>query len=426
MTAPSTTTELDIESLVGGGRGLAHHGGEVWMVAGALPAERVVAIPERHRAGVVEARTTAPPERHHSAREPRPCRHTAACGGCDWPHVDPTRGAPLKAQVAAGAARAFPALGAALAAAPVTPSPPAYRLRARLHFDPATGLFGFYASRSWQVSDIADCRIISPTLARNRALLSAALARCPAAVDVEWLETLDGGTAVIALRGSRHQPAVPESTWLPSPEALAASDVVGCHRLDRAGAVLPGWGAEAVQMVLPIPLEVPIGAFFQGNRHLVPWLFERVGELVGSAWATVWDLHAGVGFLAAAVRYRSGAELVLVEPFRPAARAAARNLADARVAIGRTAEAFLGRRRRLPPDATVILDPPRIGLSAALRHRLAGWHPARIVMLGCDPATWARDAAFLLERGYRLDHLELVDLFPSTHHVEILARLEAE
>jgi len=45
-------------------------------------------------------------------------------------------------------------------------------------------------------------------------------------------------------------------------------------------------------------------------------------------------------------------------------------------------------------------------------------------MLGCDPATWSRDAAVFIEQGYVLDHLELVDLFPFTHHVEILAVLE--
>jgi tRNA/tmRNA/rRNA uracil-C5-methylase (TrmA/RlmC/RlmD family) len=47
-------------------------------------------------------------------------------------------------------------------------------------------------------------------------------------------------------------------------------------------------------------------------------------------------------------------------------------------------------------------------------------------MLGCDPATWARDAASLCDHGYRIAALELFDLFPSTHHVEILALLERE
>jgi tRNA/tmRNA/rRNA uracil-C5-methylase (TrmA/RlmC/RlmD family) len=179
-------------------------------------------------------------------------------------------------------------------------------------------------------------------------------------------------------------------------------------------------------MRLPVPLEVPIGAFFQGNRHLVPWLFERIGELSAAHTGPLYDLHAGVGYLAAAADpsgFRS--EAVLVEPFRPAARAAARNLAHARVAVGRTAEAYLARHRRIDPDALVLADPPRAGMSAELRRRLAGWHPRSVLMLSCNPSTWARDTAFLLERGYALTHVELVDLFPSTHRVEVVSVLEA-
>jgi tRNA/tmRNA/rRNA uracil-C5-methylase (TrmA/RlmC/RlmD family) len=114
-----------------------------------------------------------------------------------------------------------------------------------------------------------------------------------------------------------------------------------------------------------------------------------------------------------------------VEPFRPAARAAEHNLPDARVVKGRTAEAFLGRQGRLPDSALVLTDPPRSGMSKQLRRQLAGWHPQRLLMMACDPATWARDAAWLQQRGYAIRHLELVDLFPSTHHVEVLAVLES-
>jgi tRNA/tmRNA/rRNA uracil-C5-methylase (TrmA/RlmC/RlmD family) len=178
-------------------------------------------------------------------------------------------------------------------------------------------------------------------------------------------------------------------------------------------------------MALPRPLEVPIGAFFQGNRHLVPWLFDRIRELTGDEPVPTFDLHAGVGFLAAAAAHGVPRRLTLVEPFRPAARAAARNLPEATVAVGRTAEAWLARHHRLPHEALVLADPPRAGLSGPLRGRLAGWHPDRVLMLSCDPATWARDAAFLTSRGYVLAHVELVDLFPSTHHVEVVTVLEA-
>ena len=139
----------------------------------------------------------------------------------------------------------------------------------------------------------------------------------------------------------------------------------------------------------------------------------------------MWDLHAGVGLLAAAASTSGTGPITLVEPFRPAARAAAGNLPAARITAGRTAEAYLARHRRLTREAVVLTDPPRAGMSRTLRHQLAGWHPRRLLTMACDPATWARDAAHFLACGYRLEHVELVDLFPGTSHVEVLAVLEA-
>jgi hypothetical protein len=274
------------------------------------------------------------------------------------------------------------------------------------------------------VAEIDTCRIISPRLARSRPILEAALAAsCPAAVDLEWLEDLEGAAAVAALRRSRTGPDEVASGWVP-PETSAASAVHGFHRLERSGTVVPGWGPTSVTMRPGRDLEVPIGSFFQGNRHLVRWLFDRVTELIGVASVPTFDLHGGVGFLAAAASLASDRPLTVVEPFQPAARAAARNLPEAQVVVGRTAEAWFRRAGRLPRTALAIVDPPRVGLSADLRRRLTAWHPDRILMLSCDPATWARDTRDLTSKGYQVVHLELVDLFPYTHHVEVVTVLE--
>ena len=414
---------LVVEKLVGRGRALAHHGGETWMVAGGLPGERVRAVCEARRAGIVEARVVEVLDETHPAREPDPCPHAAHCGGCDWPHVDPVQGAGLKAEAAAEAARTAPNLADRLRSAPVKTSPTAYRLRSRLHWDPEAGELGFFAPRSWQVTAIPSCRVVSPRLLAAREGLEAALARsCPAPVDLEWIEDLAGERAVAALRPARNGPEEIASEWLPIQDE---DGVNGFHILDRVGRIRVGWGRDSVTMDLPIDLCVPIGSFFQGNRHLAGWLFDRVVELTGSRPLPTWDLHAGVGFLAAAAFHAAERELRLVEPFKPSARAAQDNLPSARVAVGRTAEAFLGRARDLPAEALVLTDPPRSGMTPVLRTLLADWHPERILMLACDPATWSRDTRFLMDRGYRLIHVEMVDLFPSTHHVEILAVLES-
>jgi 23S rRNA (uracil1939-C5)-methyltransferase len=416
--------ELVAEKLVGGGRAIAHHQGATWMVNGALPGEHVRAELTRRRAGIIEARTVEVVSQRHPARLEDPCPLTGVCGGCDWPHVDPAAGAELKAVTAAEAARGFPELADRLASAPVHGSENNYRLRARLHWDATRHILGFYEHRSRNVVSIAPCRILSARLVGALPDLGASLAgRCDAPVDLEWLEGSAPGDAVAALRPAKGGPQTIDPTAIPDPTDVGHV-VAGFHRLSAAGRLAAGWGATDVRIDLPVPLEIPIGAFFQGNRHLIGPLFKRVAELVGSDATPVCDLHAGVGYLAAAARHAGDRALTLVEPHRGAALAARRNLPGATVMVGSTAEAFLAGARELPNDSIAITDPPRTGLSKALRRHLARWRPQRILMLGCDPATWVRDAGFLIEHGYRPRVVEIFDLFPSTHHLEILATLE--
>ncbi len=418
-------TRLLMEKVVGGGRALGHHGGETWLVEGGLPGETVDAEVQRRRAGIVEGVATKIIDGHHLSRDDQPCPHSGQCGGCDWPHVHPDSGADLKVLAAAEAIRGEPDLATRLRSATIRHSPPAYRLRARLHWDPLTTRLGFYESGSRRVVAIPSCRVVSPLLARSLTTLGRALeSSCPAPVDLEWLEDLSGQHAVAALRPAREGPKQLEPAWLPEPGDVEGV-VDGFHLLSRSGDRSLGWGATSVTMALPVSISVPIGSFFQVNRHLAGWLFDRVKDVIGPRPVATWDLHAGVGFLAAAAQNAAERRLQLVEPFEVSARAARRNLPSARVASGWTAEAYLGQARDLPHEALVLTDPPRAGMTPELRQLLADWHPERIVMLACDPATWGRDARFLTDREYRLTHIELVDLFPSTHHVEILAVLES-
>ncbi len=415
---------LSAGKLVGGGRAIAHHNGETWMVSGALPGERVDAILLKRRAGILEGTVVEVLGSPHPARLNDPCPHAPVCGGCDWPHVDPVAGTKLKQQAAAEAARSAPDLARRIGSAPVHGSPLQYRLRARLHWDPGARNLGFFGFRSHDVSPVSHCRILSPTLMSVIPEIAESLARRSArALDVEWLEGSDPAWGIAALRNPPKDRRRLPQRWLPQPDELPPA-VRGFHLLDRHGVASQGWGEREVRIDLPIPLTVPVGAFFQGNRHLVGGLFSRVSELVGAGTEATFDLHAGVGFLAAAARSKGERPLLLVEPHRGAAEAAARNLPGARVLGGSTAEEFLEGMESLPQDALVITDPPRSGLSPTVRQALTRQRPQRILMLGCAPDTWARDARELTEHGYSVVALELFDLFPSTHHIEILALLE--
>lgn len=391
---------------------MARHEGCVWFVRGALPGEVVEVVEERRRAGVVEARAVRvlqPSE----WRDPDPCPIAGECGGCDLAHVRRDAAAEALRLVARGALRhAPPALTAAAERAAVVASSMGWRLRARLHWDAARACLGFLGPRSHRVVDIAPCRVLAPRLAATRGRLAEALAsaRTPDG-QVEWLEDLEGTRAVAGWVGPGAPPRGP------------VEGVDGWHPLNREGAARAGgWGRRAVTMQLPLRLEVPVGVFFQGNRHLVPRLWERVAALVRELGPRrVVDLYGGVGFLGAAARHAGVGELTVVESQPQAARAAAHNLPGADV-VEAAAEAFLAAP---PPRAGTMafVDPPREGLSRLARERLLAWRPGALLVLACDPAAGGRDLGALLAAGYALRAFELWDMFAGSHHAEVVALL---
>ncbi len=401
---------LKVESLAGGGRGVARSGGRVWFVAGALPGEEVEAELEGERAGVIEARVRTV-YRESLMRDKAPCPIAGDCGGCDLAHLRREGAADALRAILVGALRhSPPELAAAVARAPVRVSPMAWRLRARLHWDPEAQVLGFFSPRSYRAVDISPCRVVSPRLLATLPELRASLitARCGVG-EVEWLEDLESVVAVAGWRGDGNPPRGPVGT------------LAGWHPLTEAGAIRRGgWGKQGVTMQLPVPLRVPLGAFFQGNRHLVPGLFARVAELAGGLRPElVVDLFGGVGYLAAAAHRGGATRVVVVEAQRSAARAAAENLPAAEVRNVET-EDYLAA----PPHGTgtlAVLDPPRSGLSPLGRRRLIAWAPDAVLWLACDPAAFGRDAGELLAAGYRLESLEIWDLFAGSHHAETLA-----
>ena len=75
-------------------------------------------------------------------------------------------------------------------------------------------------------------------------------------------------------------------------------------------------------------------------------------------------------------------------------------------------------------ESKVIVDPPRAGLSPRLIQSIARMHPSRIVYVSCDTATFSRDISLFAEEGYNLQKVSIVDMFPRTAHMEVVAGLE--
>ena len=163
---------------------------------------------------------------------------------------------------------------------------------------------------------------------------------------------------------------------------------------------------------------VPTEAFFQVNRHLLQTMLRLVQDLaIGK---TAIDLYAGVGFFSVPIA-RVCDTVTAVEGSRVAHEYAKRNVPPNVKLMHAPVEWWIGR---MPRADFVFLDPPRVGAKSSVIDAIAKKTNRRICFLACDPVTFARDANRLLASGWRLSTLDLLDLFPNTHHVETLSSFE--
>jgi 23S rRNA (uracil1939-C5)-methyltransferase len=196
----------------------------------------------------------------------------------------------------------------------------------------------------------------------------------------------------------------------------------GKIRLPRAPLL---WGRQSVTYrVVGHQYTVSAGSFFQVNCTL---LDKFLGAVVGGeSGALAWDLYAGVGLFSAALAEHFS-RVIAVESSAAACKDLRHNLRGTRAEyVQASTTNFLRQAILLKQDAPdlVLLDPPRAGAGVEAAKLLADLGPRRIVYVSCDPATLGRDLSALIQSGYRLLRLQLVDMFPQTYHLESIATLQ--
>jgi 23S rRNA (uracil1939-C5)-methyltransferase len=194
----------------------------------------------------------------------------------------------------------------------------------------------------------------------------------------------------------------------------------GSRRAERPRAIA-AWGAEGLRYTAAgEKYWVSRGGFFQVNRFLVDDLVRMV--TAGRQGVLAWDLYAGVGLFSRALE-TSFDEVVAVE-------AAADDLVktfkgEGRRAVAATTVEFLRSavvQRERP--MLVVMDPPRAGVGAEVCALLGRVQAKEIVYVSCDPVTLARDLKALVDFGYRINELHMVDMFPQTFHQETVVVLD--
>jgi 23S rRNA (uracil1939-C5)-methyltransferase len=425
---------VDIEKPAVGGPMLARHDGQVVLVWGGIPGERVRARVERAAKNILHAETTdvlaASPDRRDAGPDWR-------CGGNTFAHIAYERQCRLKAEIICDALGRIGRLSSP-AHPEVLGSPErGYRMRAR--FRVLDGRLGFFREGSHQLCDPALSGQLLPETTEWIAAAERLIARerLMGLNGVELSENIPGADRACHLV---LEPGADASHFA----VLATQGLTGLSaaRSDRPGVELLA-GVPTVSDVLHVNPDDPrsalrlrrdVRAFFQGNRYLLEPLLRRVVALAMPG--RVIDLYAGVGLFGLSLAAAGAEDVTLVEGDPVSGASLEENAEPFRGRVDivrRSVESFLrsyvGRVPRgtsnVSPSGpaenlTFIVDPPRTGMSKAALAGVLRAAPQRIVYVSCDVATFARDTRTILEAGYALDGLTGIDLFPNTAHVEVI------
>lgn len=421
--------EVAIETMGGRGDGVAMRDGEAFYVPLAVPGDRVRVQPTEKRGDGYGARlleVIAP----GPSRAVPPCPYYGECGGCALQHMTAEASRDWKrrrvvdalVQNGLGDAGVEPTESVPIA----TEDPLGGRRRATFAASRAGAAVhvGFNARGSHRVVDVGHCLLLTDALdglvAPLRVLFADVLA--------------DGGRAQAIVTDLA--PGLDVVLVLADAPGLAALERLAAFAADN-GVRRLSWRLKAGGPVEPlaqngpcqvhfggVAVDFPPGGFLQPSLAGEARLSRLVQEGVGTA-ASAADLYAGLGTftfaLAAGGRRVHAAE-------GDAASVAALTKAAARVGLSDrvTAEARdLDRRPLGPidlaPFEAAVFDPPRPGAPAQAKALAATPSLKRIVAVSCNPATFARDARFLVEGGFAVDRTCPIDQFAYSPHIEIVA-----
>lgn len=418
MATAGEVLTLDIEKPAAGGRMIARASGQVVLVAGVIPGERARVRIERVGKGVAYG-VAVEIEQPSPARRPPIC--DPLCGGSLYAHIAYDEQRAIKSAVIGDALRRIARLTwdrqVPVAASPET----GYRMRARLHI--RNGRLGFFRDGSHQLCDAAvTAQLLPQTVDAVAAVAAATGALSLEAAEVEVSENIAASERAVHIDVSRGRLAPDSATPL-------AAGVTGVSRgnSERGSRIDVIAGNPYVTDTLTINgqlmrLRRHVTAFFQGNRYLLASLVTHVVDQIGGDGAVV-DLYAGVGLFSIAIA-QSGRRVEAVEGDRMAAadlRDNAEQSGGAVAVVHAPVESF---RHASGAVSTLLVDPPRTGMSREALNVAMGLNASRVVYVSCDVATLARDMRVLVDAGYTVQRIDGFDLFPNTPHVETVAVFE--
>jgi 23S rRNA (uracil1939-C5)-methyltransferase len=443
--------DVEVESVNLSGDGVASLGRRSVTVPFTIPGERVRVRLSITRTGTQMASLVEVLRASPDRVQPR-CRHFGPqaengrmCGGCSWQHIDYRAQLALKTELVTRLVREqVQSAPAALPMLAGTPDDEPWHYRNKVHFvverSHQSGLvMGHYARSSRRVVVVRECPVHDP---RGNTVAFALRDACERA-DTREVKSIAVRTGVsraetmatLVVTSERDKRLRAASRRALAGPAAPTSLHVNIH--PRGDAFV--FGKQTRHIAGPERLREDLGSasflisptsFFQTNICAARILVQQVLAAIPPR-AAVLDLYAGAGLFALPLAL-SGHTVVAIEENRGAVTDGQSSLRLSRVPaercqfIAKPVELALGRGRDVASQdfAAVVLDPPREGCQPSVIDRVFSRQgPATAVYVSCDPESLARDLARITSRGYTIESMQPVDMFPHTPHIETVAVL---
>ena len=438
---------LRIERLSSDGSGVAHSAdGEAVFVPGTAPGDearvRIVKDCGRYAFGILDELLTPSPD-----RIPVDCPVAGPCGGCSLRHLDYAAELRAKQESVLDAFRRIG--GLEVPVLDILPSPDADRYRNKVQFPVGIDkngvpCIGFYAGRTHRIVPCPDCKL-QPSVLNE---IGNALCAFFAQQGIRPYDEQSGKGLVrhIFLRRGAHSgqimvclvctraklphaeqlctalrgqfPAI--STILLNVNAKSTNVILGSENHILYG---PGYIEDTL---CGVPVRLGPLSFYQVNTLAAERLYGVAAQYAQlTPDDTLLDLYCGMGTIGLSMAEQCR-ELIGVEIVPEAIESAKANAARMGEAVAAKSRFFCADAGQaatqlaaegLHPDI-VMLDPPRKGCDEATLSAVVRMAPHRVVYVSCNPATAARDAAWLEKNGYHTEKVQPVDLFPRTKHCE--------
>lgn len=360
--------------------------GRVVFVRGALPGEtvRVEIVEQKKRFAKARLLAVVQPA---SDRIDMDCAHAldGTCGGCDWMQVAPLSQELFKRQIVV---EQLERLGHI--------DDPTVRMatcelgrRTTVRCSVVGGKAGYRARRSSDTFAASSCRAAHPLIEEL-------------IVDAKFGDANEVTLRVGVGRNDRLviTDGAIQDVQVPTGVAVVAADD-------------PGWAA-VHHVVAGRTWRVSAQSFFQASAEGAEALVGSVKTAVDGSDGPVIDLYGGVGLLGGAVAPDRLVEMVESNPS---------SVADARHNLPQSVSVVETKVERWKPQrcSVVIADPARRGLGKAGVSAVGATMAERLVLVSCDPASLGRDAALLIEQGWRHDYSETINMFPDTSRIEAVS-----